>query len=290
MKFFFLLTILSSVLFANEERPTIVLSFDDFPMESSALFEKQERVRIYLDALKQTKVTTVFFCIGERIAANGGEQCVTMLRQHPHFLANHSYHHQHLSKLPLDVFEAEIAQTDALLTAEPHFRKWFRFPYLDYGDRYQSGGTDEKRVKAFELLTSMGYRHGFITINTFDWYIDGKLKKAAQAGAKVDLEQLQVAYLTLLEEWMDDYHAQWSQSGVGTFTHVLLLHQNDLNAIFLKQIVALIEQKKWTIVSPEKAFNPPCRDLSTLFYSKKPPALTLEHIDEVLQRCKAFPT
>lgn len=272
--------------------PKVVITLDDFPMGSSVLFDKKERVRIFLEKLAQNEVATVFYCIGEQVESKEGQACLELLNGSDHFLANHSYQHLHLSKISLKTFEEELLKTEALLSSHPNYRRLFRFPYLDVGDHADRGGSNRKRVAAFQLLRNKGYEHGYVTINTFDWYIDGQLKKMVSAGRSVNWEHLKEAYLFLLGEWMDDYQAKWSQTTLKPLTHVLLLHQNDLNALFLTDVIDFI-RKKWVIVPPEEAFNHPHPYLARFANSKKglfkmPPALSTDYIDAVLSRLEVF--
>jgi len=288
---FFLIFLFSPLLRAESE-PTvkIALSFDDFPMGSSVFFEKQERARVYVNTLKQLNIQAVFFCIGEQIERYQGVECLQVIAE-DHLLANHSFKHLHLSELALEEFEEEVKKTEELLVDYPNFRKWYRFPYLDYGDKCAFG--DRKRSAAFLFLQQTGYQHGYITINTFDWYVDGCLKNAAKEGKQIDWVQLKIAYLSLLDGWIDAYHERWSKVLHRKFVHVLLLHANDINAFFLPDIVHMIQQKKWTIVSPEEAFCSPIPYLSLFANNKKGlfkrvNTLSTTYIDQVLEKYHVF--
>jgi peptidoglycan/xylan/chitin deacetylase (PgdA/CDA1 family) len=279
---------------ADEKRFPIevTLTFDDFPMGESEIFGKVERAQIFADKLSQLNVRAVFFCIGEQMESEGGKESLSLVADQ-HFLANHTFSHPHLSGCSLEQFKEEIGRTEELLSCHSNFRKWFRFPYLDYGDRTSLGGTNRKRTAAFLLLQQAGYQHAYITINTFDWHVDARLKNAVKEGKEVQWDQLKKAYLSLLEEWIESYHSRWTQVLKRDFAHVLLLHQNDLNAIFLEDIVHLIKEKHWEIVSPEKAFDNPIPYLSKFANTKVRlfkgvPSLSIQHVDEVLLTYRVF--
>jgi len=132
-----------------------------------------------------------------------------------------------------------------------------------------------------------------VTISTLDWYLNYHLTEALKRGQKIHLENLCAAYLALLEEWMDDYHFCWNKLLKRPFVHVLLLHQNDLNALFLNHIVALIRKKNWVIVSPDKAFNNPIPYLDKFANTKiqlfrTHNLLTTKHIDDTLASYLVF--
>ncbi len=277
---------------AQESKVRIALSFDDFPMATSILFEKKERAQKYAETLARLEIQALFFCIGEQLDSAEGKECLALIAKE-HVLANHTFSHPHLSAISIQAFENEILKTENLLIHEPNFRKWFRFPFLDYGDRCHLGGCLNKRAEAFSTLQKLGYEHGYVTINTFDWHVDAALKKAVKEDQKIDYGNLKKAYLALLDKWMDEYQDKWSSTLKEDFVHVLLLHQNDLNALFLEEIVALIKKKDWEIVKAECAFETPIACLST-FAHKKPrrykciPSLNVEAIDAALKEHKAF--
>ena len=270
----------------------IVISFDDFPMASSLLYSDKQRVQVYVDKLAELNVQAVFFCIGQQLDSTAGIECLNILSQ-THLIANHSYHHQHLSSQTMVDFTEELFAAAGLMEERKNYRPWFRFPYLDYGDRSYLGGSDRKRTAAFLTLRQFGYQHGYVTINTFDWQVDHLLKQALKLGQTIHWENLRAAYMALLEEWMDDYHSSWCSVLKRPFVHVLLLHQNDLNALFLSDIVKMIRNKEWEIVHPDKAFCAPIPYLSKfantkirLFQTKG--TLTKEHVDQTLARYCVF--
>ena len=128
-------------------------------------------------------------------------------------------------------------------------RKWYRYPFLDYGSRPEIGGSKEKALESLAVLKKMGYVDGYVTMSTFDWHIDKRLRDAIANGMMVDYQALRRAYLGLLKEWclyfVDLY---------GQVPHTLLLHASDLNALYLNDILQMIEALGWKVISPEEAF------------------------------------
>lgn len=261
----------------------VALTFDDFPMSSSPLYTKEERVEIYLEKLDRLGIQTVFFCIGSQLDSN---RCLELVDQHHQLLANHTQNHLHLSQISLAEFEREVLATKEMLKGYRSSRPWFRFPYLDYGDIRKLGGTQRKRVGAFKFLKKAEYQHGYITINTFDWHINSLVTEALEEGKEVDWERVKEVYLSLLEEWMDSYHSYWEGCLKRPFSHVLLLHQNDLNALFLEELVTMIQKKGWKIISPDVAFSAPIPLLDKFGHFlpkfKHPPTLSCDYINQAL--------
>ncbi|NGX54754.1 MAG: Peptidoglycan-N-acetylglucosamine deacetylase [Chlamydiae bacterium] len=249
-------------------------------MPESQLFGKKERVEQLLEKLDRLNLQVVFFAIGANLDSKEGKECAELASQQGHFLANHSYHHGHLSEMTNNEFSNEIKSTEDLLKNYQTFRRWYRFPFLDFGARK---GNFLKRARAFQTLKKLGYQHGHVTINTFDWHINGLLQKALREGREVDYKALKGVYLALLEEWIDHYQSEWERFYKGKITHTLLLHANDLNTLFIEDIVELLKRKKWTIVSPKKAFYGPLQKVVNRASAiKAPESLSCEKIDEAL--------
>ena len=75
-------------------------------------------------------------------------------------------------------------------------------------------------------------------------------------------------------------------------THALLLHANDLNALFLDDILEMISQRGWNIVSLEKAFQDPSWRQTLLqhleWLVEKPATLNCQSIDHLLEAYHVF--
>ena len=249
-------------------------------MPQSQLYGKKERVELLLEKLDRLDLQVVFFVIGENLDSEEGRECAELASKRGHFLANHSYHHGHLSEMTISEFAHEIRSTEDLLKNYQTFQRWYRFPFLDFGARK---GNFLKRAQAFQTLKKLGYQHGHVTINTFDWHINGRVQQALREGRKVDFEGVKEVYLALLEEWIDHYQREWERFYKGKIIHTLLLHANDLNTLFIEDIVELLKRKKWTIVSPERAFYGPLQKVvNRAPMIKSPDTLSCEKIDQAL--------
>ncbi len=205
-----------------------------------------------------------------------------MVASKEQLLANHSMTHQHLSNQPLETFKSELATADSLLNPFSSFRKWYRFPYLDYGDRKDK--SKRKQLSALRHLKHSGYIHGYITISTLDWYANHLLIAELKNNHEMDLNVFKEDYIALLKEWIEEYDKSWQRCLWRPFVHVLLLHQNDINLLFLEDIVAMIKSMGWEIVSPDEAYADPIPLLANFghVFPKfiHPKTLTKEYVEE----------
>lgn len=272
----------------------IVLTIDDFPMGDGPLYSLEERTDLYLDALEKQDCPAVFFCIGSHCKEEISLSCLSKLSDKGHEIANHSMNHWHLSSITLKDFEKEIKETETLLKPYSTFKKWFRYPFLDYGNQFLLGGSTRKAVQGFELLKRLQYKDAYVTINTFDWHLNERLKKAIAQGWHVNYDKLKEVYLSLINDWTDFYFELFETHLKKEFTHTFLLHANDLNALTLEDILVLLKKKGLNFVKGEEAFEK--NELSKLvspsqrtqLMSKKPKTLDIKAIDEILEKRNVF--
>jgi peptidoglycan-N-acetylglucosamine deacetylase len=163
--------------------------------------------------------------------------------------------HTHLSSQSLEEFEKEVRQLHHILSPYKNMRRWYRYPFLDYGNRISLGGSDDKAFLSLQILNHLGYSEGYVTINTFDWHLNARLSEAIRKGFLVDYKALKNLYIELLKSWCNHYINFYEKIIPGKITHTLLLHANDLNALFLHEILSMLKESGWNIVSPEQAFS-----------------------------------
>lgn len=233
----------------------IALTIDDYPMDDGVIFSAEQRTQAFINALEKHNSKAAFFCIGDHCLSEKGSSLLSQLDKSGHFLCNHSMQHTHLSSQSMEAFEGEIKQVEAILRPYNHMRKWYRFPFLDYGNRISIGGSCEKASQALQILDRLGYSEGYVTMNTFDWHLNDRLSAAIEKGFSVDYQALKNLYIELLQSWCEYYIRFYEGVYPEKITHTLLLHANDLNALFLHDILNMLKDSGWNVVSPEKAFS-----------------------------------
>jgi len=233
----------------NQERVQIALTIDDYPMEDGVLFSAKDRTYAFIETCKRHVCKAAFFCIGNDCSNNA--DLLSQVDENQHFLCNHSMTHSHLSSQSLEEFKNEIEQLEEILKPYKNMRKWYRYPYLDYGNRTAIGGSHNKAFHSLEVLKSLGYSEGYVTINTFDWHLDKRVSESIKKGFLVDYQALEDLYIELLNSWCNYYINFFDRD----IPHTLLLHANDLNALFLDKILSMLKESGWNIVSPEQAFS-----------------------------------
>jgi peptidoglycan/xylan/chitin deacetylase (PgdA/CDA1 family) len=229
----------------------IAITLDDAPREDTAHFDGATRTSKLLATLKRAKVSQIaFFCNPARMDAAGAAR-IKAYADAGHLIANHSHTHADLHRVGVQAFLADVDAADQVLRRHSNFRPWFRFPYL------HEGKTLEVRDALRTELDKRGYLSAYVTVDTYDWHMDRMFQDATAAGKKISFDRLRDAYVDLLSDSIDFYDEVAVKELGRSPRHVLLLHENDLAALYLGDLVKRLRKTGWKIISPEPAFQDP---------------------------------
>jgi peptidoglycan/xylan/chitin deacetylase (PgdA/CDA1 family) len=260
----FLLAIAFTLSIAPAIAREIAITFDDAPTNDTAYMKGDERTKRLIAALKAAGIEqTVFFAI-PRSRAQAELARLAAYVAAGHLIANHSNTHRNLKALTADEYLADIAAADVALKGMQNFRPWFRFPFLSEGD------TREKRDSVRAGLRAMSYAQGYVTVDNYDWYMNTLANNARKAGANIDEAALRDLYVETLMKAIEFYDAIAVKALNRSPRHVLLLHENDLAALYIGDLAAELRKRGWTIATPEAAYADPIAHVEpdTLFLNQ----------------------
>ncbi|MEO1311946.1 MAG: hypothetical protein AAFV51_13435, partial [Pseudomonadota bacterium] len=130
-----------------------------------------------------------------------------------------------------------------------NLRPWFRFPFLDEG-------RDPAKVAAIaEGLEARGLANGYVTVDTYDWHMERRLQDALRDGRAVDYDKLGRLYVDMSLYAAEFYDGIAVQTLGYSPVHVLLLHENDLAALYATDLVKAFRDAGWEIVGPDAAYG-----------------------------------
>ena len=228
---------------------SIALTFDDAPREDTLRFDGAARAAELIARLREAGVPRVTIFANTADADDEGRRRLEAFAAAGHTSANHSHSHPDLNTTDAAAYVADIVRAHEELDALPTFARWFRFPYLREGDEAA------KRDHVRRELTRLGYRNGYVTVNTFDWHMDRLLQQALRDGRRVDYDRLRRTYVEVLVGAVEFTDALARKVLDRSPRHVLLLHENDLNALFVADLVAALRANGWAIIAPETAYE-----------------------------------
>ncbi len=228
----------------------IALSFDDAPWPNQHYLSGLERTEMLIHKLDSLDIDqVVFFCTTERLRWHHGYQRLRMYGEAGHLLGNHSYSHQRPGKIGCEAYIQDIRQAHDSLKGMTGFVKWFRYPMLD------EGRTVPARDSLRSALEKLGYKNGYVTIDNYDFYLERAFQQAIKDGRTVDYDKLRDLYISVLWDAIRFYD-DLARNALGRSPrHILLLHENDLAALFVDELITHLRENGWKIISPVEAYK-----------------------------------
>ena len=246
----------------SEATRQIALTFDDAPRSDGGFFSGEERTSRLIRELKLAGVEeAMFFVKTAHIRSESDRERLKQYTDAGHRLANHSHSHLWLNRTESSEYIADIAAASNILVDYDHYDPFYRFPFLD------EGRTEEKRDAVREALSGLGLAHGYVTVDNYDWHLAGRVKTAVRDGRKVDRVALREVYLDHILESVEFYDGIATDVLGRSPKHVLLLHENDLAALFIGDLVGALREAGWEIVGAREAYTDPIAEIlpETLF-------------------------
>lgn len=234
-----------STVFASE----VSITIDDFQVTSA------DGDQAILNALSKHKVQAALFVSCQYLDRAPIAARLPMWQNAGHLIANHTYSHENYNKKDFEWYKKDILRCHDMIKDKKGFTPLFRFPML------KGGNTTEKRDDMQAFLKSLGYKNGYVTIDTSDWYISERLEAALAKNSKVDLDKYRKYYLEHMWDRAQYYDGLAKKYWKAPVKHTILLHHNHLNSFFLADLISMFKEKGWKIVNASEAFRDPVFDL-----------------------------
>ena len=254
-----MLVIAPAFCFADERQ--IAITFDDAPRSDGPVFSGLERTEQLITALADAQVTGAMFFANTKNLGEAGsaryKNRLGRLRDYAkagHFIANHTHSHGSANTLAPEVFLKDAQLAHDQLSQMPGYLPFFRFPYL------HEGRSKAQRDALRTGLGKLGLRNGYVTVDNYDWYLQSLLKQQLSAGITFDREAWRQLYVDVLLGAVEFYDAIAVDTLGRSPRHVLLLHENDLAALFIGDLVKSLREDGWTIISAAQAYQDPMAD------------------------------
>lgn len=227
----------------------ISLSFDDAPRKSGSMFSGKERTKLIIEKLKNENIQAAFYINGINIKTAEDKQRIRSYSQSGHIIGNHTFSHFKLSETDLLHYKNDILKNDKILKQFLNHKKWIRFPYLN------RGGSANTKSSIYAFLSEQRYFDAYITIDNYDWFMDALLERRIKSKYQFSIKDLCSTYSDILWEGILYYDEAARKYLDGSPKHVLLLHENDMAALCLDDLIKKIKNNNWKIISPIKAYS-----------------------------------
>ncbi len=230
----------------------IALTFDDIPRMQGAFLTTEDRRAKLIAALKRAKVKQAAFFVNPSKLEGGDDHRIMDYVRAGHVIANHSNTHVNLSDVSAEEYLADIDKAELWLKGRKGYRPWFRFPYLNEGRKDKI-----KRDAIRAGLKARGLRNGYVTAESSDWHIENLTIEAARNQKVMDRNALRDLYVRWHVEAANFYDDLAVKTLGRSPAHVLLLHETDIAALYIEDLVAALRKDGWTIISADKAYSDP---------------------------------
>lgn len=239
----------------------VAITFDDLPFVANSEGRPMNELDVHaaasanrklLNALAHHHVPVTAFVIEKSVELLGkpeGTQILKMWVDRGQDLGNHSYAHLDFSHLDVQQFEDEIIHGEStivpLMQTANRKVEFFRFPFN------HTGNTEAKHAAVQEFLSKRGYRLAPCTIENSDWMFAAAYTRMLTRHDRSSAARLRKDYVTFTGAQID-YFSEMNKDVLGYEpAEIMLLHDNQLNADVINQILALFEQRgyKWVTLS-----------------------------------------
>ncbi|MFZ1136872.1 MAG: polysaccharide deacetylase family protein [Candidatus Korobacteraceae bacterium] len=253
LAFVMLLVALPAIATAQE----LALTFDDLPSHGLLPpgMTRLDVAKSIIATLKAANAPQVYGFINAVKLEQVPEDMAVLKewRSAGYMLGNHTYSHMSLNDNTVESFEKDIAKNEPVLQSLMGKENWhwFRYPFLWEGD------TLEKRNEVRAYLKEHGYRVAQVTLDFEDYAWNAPYARCVAKNDQKSIEWLKASYLSTAGEYIEA-DQKMSQVVFGRdVKHVMLLHLGGFDAVMLPQLLDLLKQKGFKLVTLQEAESDP---------------------------------
>ena len=250
--YFLLLSFLihHTILFA-QEKSSLCFTFDDGNSKNILDYNYDQWNQMILDKLKEYKLQAVLYVCGKNLNNAEGKNIIESWDKAGHIIANHTYNHLNYNseKIGYDKYNDDILRCDSLINGYSNYQKYFRAPYLKYGE------TKAKRDSLTAFLNRINYKNGYVTIDASDWFFNSRLIHFMKENPGKSIDRYKKIYIEHLLERAKYYDELAFQLLGRKIKHSILLHHNLTSALFLEDLIKAFINEGWEIINASEALT-----------------------------------
>ena len=235
----------------------VALTFDDLPAHGPLPpgMTRVDVAKSIIATLKSAKAPEVYgFLNAVKLEQVPGDRAVLEdWRAAGFMLGNHTYSHMSLTENTAEVFEKDIAANEPALRSLMGNEDWhwFRYPFLWEGE------TLAKRDAVRAWLKEHGYRIAQVTLDFEDYAWNAPYARCVAKNDQQAIVWLKSSYLDTARQYIET-DQKMSQILFGRdIKHVMLLHLGGFQTVMLPQLIDLLKQKGFRLVTLEEAESDP---------------------------------
>jgi peptidoglycan-N-acetylglucosamine deacetylase len=242
--------VFNTVLFP-QSKSSVCFTFDDGNPKGILKYNYQQWNQMILDCLKEHKLQTIFYVCGKNLNTAEGKNILESWDNASHLIANHTYNHLNYnsSENNYERYRDDFLRCDSLISSYNNYSKYFRAPFLKYGD------TKEKRDSLNVFLKKNNYQNGYVTIDASDWFFNQRLIRFMNLNPGKNIEPYKKVYIEHLMERAKFYDELAFKLLGRKIKHSILLHHNLTSALFLGDLIKAFENEGWQTINASDALS-----------------------------------
>lgn len=236
----------------------MAVTIDDFPFRGSRFNTEgqEELIKKLYDALDQYNIKATGFLNVGRITENNIEGLSEFLTR-GHDFGNHTYRHSNIDQVGVDAFKADT-DSDMVMSQNLISTRYFRYPYL------RRGKTLETRDSIYAYLENNDYIIAPVSIDNDEWIFNRDYVKAYGKNDKKAMDSIGRDYLKHMQSVSLKYHKTAKELTGRDVKHILLIHANLINAIYLADLLKWYAEQGWSFINLDDAMNDPIYTLEEI--------------------------
>ena len=228
----------------------MAITLDDLPFgyaRNLTIEQRRDGVARVLATLRKYDITAAMFVVGSGITEHNRD-FIDAVAAAGHTIGNHSFSHRDFGTMSVEDYAIDIQRGGDAIKPWLKGTHFFRYPLLRQGD------TAEKRDAILSWLSLRGIRVAPVTIDNDDFVYNQRLVDAMAEGRTIDVRE---EYLEHMLEMAAVYEEK-ARALIGRpIKHVLLLHMNYLNALYLDELLQRLRTAGWSFIPFEEALTDP---------------------------------
>lgn len=229
----------------------VAVTIDDLPFAYGRYLtpeRESECFRAVMAALEKHHVKIIGFVIGSHIEPYHRALFDEFVAA-GHVLGNHTYTHPDLNNTAIPRYLDDISKGQKSI--EPWLRKtkYFRYPFLFRGD------TPMKRDSVAVYLDRNNYTVVPVTIDDDDWAYNRDYSDTLNVGDTTAAAMIGSEYMEHIKERTHRFDSLAVALTGREVKHILLLHMNELNSVYLDSLLTWYESADWTFITPDEALR-----------------------------------
>ena len=250
---FFLLAAWMSLQGVPPPSQQVAITIDDLPFVALGQFSFEEKHQMFiriLSTLKKYNVKIIGFTVG-RTLTEENKIFLDELKREGHIIGNHTFSHPDLNKTSKDDYILDIERGGTAIKPWLGKLKYFRYPMLHRGD------TQEKHDNVLNYLKKNKYTIVPVTIDNDEWLFNQKYVEALQQKDHLKMQKIGEAYLAHMNTETERYVDLADEKFKRSVKHILLIHMNVINSVYLDDLLSWYQQEGWEFISIPEALKDP---------------------------------